>query len=75
MVASAVTYLLLWDRCVVVDVQGSEEVRGALLQPHEQVTRWHSLLKAHQFNVKDQHSAAWHASGCRKESLKKTTQF
>ncbi len=60
---SALTYLLLGHLCVLVDVQGLEQVCRTVLEPHKQVTGRHSLLKAHQLDVKDQHSTAWHTSG------------
>lgn len=69
-ILSAGTYLLLWHLFVLVEIQGCKKVCRAILQPHKQVTRRHSLLKAHQFNVKDQHSTAWHTSSCRIESKK-----
>lgn len=55
-------YLLLWDLFVVVNIQSFKQVWWILLEPHEQVTRWDAFLKAYQFNVKDQHSAAWNTS-------------
>lgn len=56
------TYLILWHLSILVHVQVIKQICRRVPEPHEQVTWWHSLLKAHHFNVKDQHSAAWHTS-------------
>lgn len=55
-------YLLLWDLFVAVNIQSFKQVWWILLEPHEQVTRRDAFLKAYQFDVKDQHSAAWNTS-------------
>lgn len=56
------TYLLLWNLFVAVNIQSLKQVWWILLEPHEQVTRWDAFFKAYQFDVKDQHSAAWNTS-------------
>lgn len=55
-------YLLLGDLFVAVNIQSFKQVWWILLEPHKQVTRRDAFLKAYQFDVKNQHSAAWNTS-------------